>query len=67
MAGATGHPEAELLACLAAIVGEAHVLTRDADMAPYLSEPRDLFKGRALCVVRPATTAEVSSIAALCN
>ncbi len=55
-----------LLTRFAAIAGEAHVLTRDADMAPYLSEPRDLYKGRALCVVRPASTQEVSGVVALC-
>jgi FAD/FMN-containing dehydrogenase len=57
----------DLLERFAAIVGGAHVLTHDADMAPYLSEPRDLFKGRALCVVKPASTAEVAAIVALCN
>jgi FAD/FMN-containing dehydrogenase len=55
-----------MLQGLAALVGEAHVLTRDHDMAAYLSEPRDLYKGRALCVVRPASTAEVAAVVSLC-
>lgn len=56
----------DLLQRFAAIVGEAHVLTRDADVAPYLTEPRELYKGHALCVVRPASTQEVAAIVALC-
>jgi FAD/FMN-containing dehydrogenase len=56
----------DLLQRFAAIAGEAHVLTRDADMAPYLCEPRELYKGRALCVVCPASTQEVAAIVALC-
>src|SRR6202451_1030909 len=35
-------------------------------MASYLVEPRDLFKGRALSVVRPGTTAEVAAVVAFC-
>jgi len=56
-----------LLQKLAAIVGDANVITRDADMAAYLKEPRDLYHAQALCIVRPATTEEVSSVVALCN
>ena len=56
----------DLQSRLAAIVGEKHVIADPADMAPYLVEPRDLFKGKARCVVRPATTAEVAAIVALC-
>jgi FAD/FMN-containing dehydrogenase len=57
----------ELLTLLAAIAGETHVLTHALDMEPYLSEPRDLYKGRALCVVKPASTAEVAAILSLCS
>ncbi len=67
MVEAACNPATELLTRLAAIVGETHVLIRDADMAPYLSEPRDLYKGRALCVVKPATTSEVATILSLCT
>jgi len=67
MAEATFNPNGELLTRLAAIVGETHVLALDADMAPYLSEPRNLYHGRALCVVKPGSTEEVSAILALCN
>ncbi len=60
-------PAPDLLQRLAAIVGEANVLVRDADMAPYLAEPRDLYKGRALCVVRPSSTQEVAGVVSLCS
>ncbi len=56
----------ELLARLAAIVGAENLLTDPAEMAAYLVEPRDLFKGRARCVVRPSATAEVVAIVSLC-
>ena len=56
-----------LIAAFEAIVGSAHVLTLPADMAAYLSEPRDLFKGSALCIVRPGATAEVAAIVRLCS
>jgi FAD/FMN-containing dehydrogenase len=58
--------QAELLSRLAAIVGAQHLLTETADLAPYLNEPRDLFHGQALCVVKPGSTAEVSALVAIC-
>jgi FAD/FMN-containing dehydrogenase len=57
----------EILPRLAAIVGAKHLVTDAADMSPYLVEPRGLFKGKALCVVRPGKTEEVAAIVALCN
>ncbi len=68
-AGAT-HIEAgddTLVARLRAIVGDAHVLEAPADVVAYLSEPRDKFKGRTRCVVRPKTREEVAAILALCH
>jgi len=47
---------------LRAVLGETHVLTEPVDMAAYLQEPRGLFHGTALAVVRPATTQEVACI-----
>jgi len=52
----------EIALKIAAIVGDKHVLTAPADMAGYLSEPRDLWHGKAACVVRPGSTAEVAAI-----
>jgi len=51
---------------LADIVGAAHVLTAAADMKPYLTDWRRQYSGPAECVVRPASTAEVSKVVALC-
>ena len=52
---------------LAAIVGARNVLTDAHDMALYLAEPRELFHGRALCVVRPGSTAEVAAVMTFCS
>ena len=51
---------------LADIVGAAHVLTAAADMKPYLTDWRRQYSGPAECVVRPASTVEVSKVVALC-
>ncbi|MFZ3180594.1 MAG: FAD-binding oxidoreductase [Methylocystis silviterrae] len=56
-----------LLSRLAAIVGEAAVVTDATAMSPYLAEPRDLYHGRALCVLKPSAPQEVARILALCN
>ena len=57
----------DLLPRLAAVVGPAHLLTDPADLAPYLREPRERYRGRARCVVRPKTRDEVAAILALCH
>lgn len=49
------------------IVGDRHVLTDHAAMENFLREPRNLFKGQALCVVAPGSTAEVSAVLSLCH
>jgi FAD/FMN-containing dehydrogenase len=36
-------------------------------MDAYLSEPRDLFRGRALCVVKPRSPMHVARVLALCS
>jgi FAD/FMN-containing dehydrogenase len=51
-----------LLPKLAGIVGPKHVVTDPDILAPQLREWRDLYTGRALCMVRPSSTAEVSAI-----
>ena len=53
-------PDTSLHARLATLVGATHVITHAPDMAAWLTEPRDLFHGRAACVVRPGSTAEVA-------
>jgi FAD/FMN-containing dehydrogenase len=49
------------------IVGEANVLTEASDKAGYLEEWTQRFHGKALAVVRPASTGEVSAVLKLCN
>ena len=48
------------------IVGEPHVLTAPADTAEYFRDWRKQYSGTALCVVRPASTAEVARVVAFC-
>ncbi len=58
---------AALVSRFAAIVGERYALVDAQDVEPYLVEQRDLWHGKALCVLRPASTAEVSAIMKLCH
>ena len=52
---------------LAAIVGAAHVLTGEAEKAPYLSEWRGYYHGVTPAVVRPRSAQEISAILKLAN
>jgi FAD/FMN-containing dehydrogenase len=52
---------ADILSELTALIGERHVLT-GTDMASHLVEWRGLYKGSALCVVKPGSTAEVAAV-----
>ncbi|WP_075791098.1 FAD-binding oxidoreductase [Massilia putida] len=54
------------LARCSAIVGASNVLVDDQDTAPYLTDWRGRFTGRARAVVRPAGTAEVAAVVRLC-
>ena len=55
----------ELIARFRSIVGDKYAVTDAADIAPYLTEERDLFHGRSPLVLRPGSTAEVSAICKL--
>ncbi len=55
------------VAAFAGVVGTRHVLTDPALIAGALVEPRGLYRGKALAVVRPGTTQEVAAVAAFCN
>ena len=55
-----------LLTALKSIVGEANVLTAEADIAAYLTDWRGRYRGQSPAVVRPASTAEVASIVRCC-
>jgi FAD/FMN-containing dehydrogenase len=58
---------AELIAKFRAIVGDKYAVTDPADIAPYVTEERDLFHGRSPLVLRPSSTAEVSAICKLAS
>ena len=57
----------ELIARFRAIVGDKYAVTDAADIAPYVTEERDLFHGRSPLVLRPGSTAEVSAICKLAS
>ncbi len=51
---------------LRALLGPAHVLTAEADCAPFLTDWRKRYTGRALAVALPADTAQVQEVVQLC-
>lgn len=51
---------------LAVIVGPAHVLTGEAELAPYLTDWRGRYRGRALALVKPGSTDEVAAVVRAC-
>jgi len=57
----------ELIARFRKIVGDKYAVTDATDIAPYLTEERDLFHGRSPLVLRPGSTAEVSAICRLAS
>src|SRR5690606_8353850 len=54
-----------MLDALANIVGERGLLVDGKDMHPFVTDWRGRMKGKALAVVSPATTQEVSAVVAL--
>src|SRR5213083_3757361 len=57
----------ELIAKFRAVVGDKYAMTDAADIAPYVTEERDLFHGRSPLVLRPGSTAEVAAICKLAS
>jgi D-lactate dehydrogenase (cytochrome) len=57
----------ELIAKFRAVVGDKYALTDATDIAPYVTEERELFHGRSPLVLRPGSTAEVSEICKLAS
>ena len=51
---------------LAAIVGAGNVLTAPEDTKPYFTDWRRQYSAPAECVVRPASTEEISRVISLC-
>jgi len=58
--------ENNLLGALAAVVGAKNVLAGEHDTAPYVTDWRRQYHGTAICVLRPASTAEVAALVRLC-
>ncbi|WP_020202572.1 FAD-binding oxidoreductase [Cupriavidus sp. WS] len=58
--------ESFLALCRAAL-GSQHVLTDDADKAPYLTDWRKRYTGEAIAVLRPGTTEEVAAAVHACH
>jgi len=58
---------APFMSSLQAIVGDLNVITAAADVAPYVTDWRERFRGKARAVVRPGSTAEVAAIARVCS
>src|SRR3984893_11333110 len=57
----------DLIAKFRSIVGDKYAVTDAADIAPYLTEERDLFHGSSPLVLRPGSTAEVAAICMLAS
>lgn len=60
-------PSTETLERFAQVVGPDYAISIAQDMAPYLTEWRDRYMGRAAMVLRPGSTAEVARIMAIAN
>src|SRR5258707_9747981 len=58
---------ADLLARFVATVGDKNAITDREAQAPYLTEPRDMFRGSSPAVLRPGSVAEVAEILKLAN
>ena len=54
------------LDALQALLGTAHVLQGEADCAPFLTDWRKRYRGRALAVALPGDAAQVAEVVQLC-
>ena len=48
-------------------IGTSAVLDQVEDIQAYLADERDLYQGRAACVVRPGNTTEVAEVMRICR
>src|SRR3954465_4907402 len=55
----------EMIGQFKSIVGEKYAVTDASDIAPYVTEERNLFHGHSPLILRPGSTAEVSAICKL--
>ena len=65
-APATTMTPAGLITRFTNLLGPVGVLTGESDTASYCTDWRDLYHGRALAVLRPASTAELAGLVRLC-
>ena len=56
-----------LIAQLAEIVGDSGLRTDDSETQPFLTDWHGQYHGKAMAVVLPETTEQVSAIMALCD
>lgn len=49
------------------VLGQQYVLLDDSDKAPYLSDWRNRFHGKALAILLPSSTEQVAEIVKACN
>ncbi len=56
----------DFIASLRSIVGDRGLITDEKDKHPFLTDWRENYLGKALAIVRPATTEEVSAVVKLC-
>jgi FAD/FMN-containing dehydrogenase len=57
----------DLVAQFRKVVGDKYAMTEAADVAPYVTEERNLFHGTSPLVLRPGSTAEVAAICRLAH
>ncbi|MBI3454120.1 MAG: FAD-binding oxidoreductase [Rhodospirillales bacterium] len=57
---------ADALDRIKAAVGPKGLIGDPADMTPHLVEQRGIYRGKAALVVRPASTAEIAQVVAIC-
>ncbi|RIA55875.1 FAD-binding oxidoreductase [Dichotomicrobium thermohalophilum] len=63
----TTPPTPDILARLTEIVGAHHVITEQAELAPYMEEWRGLYHGRTPLLLKPGNTEEVAQILKIAN
>ena len=56
----------DLLEQFSAVLGKQYVLSEDQDKAPYLTDWRKRYSGKALAVLLPKTTNEVAKLVKIC-
>ncbi|MEM7620502.1 MAG: FAD-binding oxidoreductase [Pseudomonadota bacterium] len=56
------HPTSDMIEKFKTLIGDEHVITDSKDMSQYLTEWRDLYQGKASCILLPGSTQDVSHI-----